>query len=92
MDGQTQNQGATHLLSLQLQMTHASLCHEYARTEYAQSVCAIRRGELEDEMAAYHETYEAAKQALSHVNPALATQIEYDLRCEKQLVFSDLQS
>ncbi len=82
----------THLLSLQLQMTQASLCHEYARMEHRQSVCVLRRGELEEEMAAYHETYEDAKRLLGEENQALVTEVEQDLLCQKQVVFADFDA
>lgn len=82
----------TRLLSLKLQMTQASLCHEYARLEHDKTVCITRRGELQDEMGAYHQTYQDAKGALLEEDPCLVQEIEHDLLCQKQLVFNDLQA
>jgi hypothetical protein len=80
------------LLSFQLLMTRAAMCHAYAMMEYDSTICVMRRGELQDEMDTYRSDYQSAKGELARHDLALAQDIETDLHFQKQIIFSEYLS
>lgn len=79
----------TRILNLKLRLTQAAMCHQYARTEYENTLCVIRRGELLEEMEMYHSSYQAARDGLYILNPGALNELEMELRSQKQLVFGE---
>ena len=77
----------TQLLSWKLQLTQSAMCHQYARMEYERTICVMRRGELMEEMALYHADYHDARAQLARFQPERLAELEFELRCQKQLVF-----
>lgn len=76
------------ILGLKLQLTQAAMCHEYARMEYDNTVCIMRRGELQEEMELCHRDYQEARFHLSNRDPQLLFALEREISFQKQLVFS----
>jgi len=75
------------ILGLKLQLTQAAMCHEYARMEYERTLCVMRRGELLEEMELYHEDYLQARDQLDRSYPDIVTELELEIRSQKQLIF-----
>lgn len=80
------------LLGIKLQMTQAAMCHEYARAEFDNTLCVIKRGQLQDEMELYHRSYREARNSLALRDPGLADSLERDILHQKQLVFGNFQA
>lgn len=79
----------TRILNLKLRLTQAAMCHQYARAEYENTLCVIRRGELLEEMEMYHKSYQTAREGLYILNPGALKELEMELRSQKQLVFGE---
>jgi hypothetical protein len=77
------------LLNLKLQMTQAAMCHKYACLEYERTICVVRRGELQDEMSMYHDSYQVAREQLTSLNPELQRELELEICSQKQFVFGE---
>ena len=88
----TADAASGRLQDLQLQMTRAAMCHQYAQLEYERTVCCLRRGELLEEMELYHKDYQQARVHIAHFHPELLEELELDLRAQKQLVFGQYQA
>ena len=88
----TTDAASVRLQDLQLQMTRAAMCHQYAQMEYEGTVCCLRRGELLEEMELYHQDYQQARVHIAHFHPEILTELELDLRAQKQLVFGHYQA
>ena len=84
--------GEARLQDMQIQMTRAAMCHQYAQMEYDRTVCFMRRGELLEEMELYHRDYEQARVHLEHFHPDKLSDLELDLKAQKLLVFKGHQS
>lgn len=85
-------EGAARLQDMELQMTRAAMCHQYALLEYDRTVCIIRRGELLEEMELYHRDYQQARLHIAHFHPQKVQDLELDLKAQKLLVFSGYQA
>ena len=86
------DESMTKLQDMELQMTRAAMCHQYALLEYDETVCMIRRGELLEEMELYHRDYQQARVHLSHFHPDKVQDLELDLKAQKLLVFNGYQA
>ena len=86
------DEASTRLQDMELQMTRAAMCHQYALLEYDRTVCLIRRGELLEEMELYHRDYQQARLHLAHFHPEKVQDLEMDLKAQKLLVFSGYQA